>query len=119
MIQELDKNIKDEYRMLFESLSEVELYFSYTDIKKRPSNEKVEYLVELIIDIAKNKFGVKKDTKIRKGNFDKWVNFWKNWQAQLTLFEIKNIIDQIELHKSYDEYLPNTKWNDKPMKNIL
>jgi len=117
MTNELDQTIKDEYKRLFESLIEVELYFSYTDIKKRPTNEKVEYLLNLIVDIASKNFSVKKSTAKRKGNFDKWLSFWKNWQAELTMFEIKSIIDNIELRKSYEDYLPKTKWNDKSVKS--
>ena len=55
-------------------------------------------------------------TDEKVGNFMKWLTFWKKWQSELTLVEIKNIIDQIELFRPYDEYLPKTKWNQRVKK---
>jgi hypothetical protein len=100
---------------MLDTLSEVELFFVFQEIRKRMIYEKLEgndLIVEHIIKLTK-KFGVKMQTSKRKGTFVKWLTFWKNWQSEMTIGDLREMIDKITFSQSYQEYLPKTKWNEK------
>lgn len=105
--------LEQEYISVLEHLSEVELYFSYVEVESREKNEKSEMLSNIIRKIVSKKFKVTLGTEKRKGNFDKWLNFWRNWQGNLTVLNLRFLMDALQHNMNYDKILPTKKWNEK------
>ena len=123
MENELEKDVNDvlsdEVKDTLSNLSEVELFFMYQEIEKQLESEhtlKIEMMMEFVVEQSK-KFGVKRTSDKNPNSFNKWVKFWRDWQSKLTLFELQDILESIQLSGSYDEHLPKTKWNKNDKKS--
>jgi hypothetical protein len=95
--------------------SEVEIYFLLeTAIKKQsenPDDAKNKEIVG-ILRTHLSKYGVVTSEGEFSGDFNRWMFFWKSWKADLTIEELKNLIDKLKYGMDYQSYLPNKKWNE-------
>ena len=114
-MEELDDKTKNEIKDSFKDLSEVEIFFVYQEIDKylkSGSTPKLEFMLECVLEETV-RFGVRRVIDKHPDSFKKWVKFWRKWQSELTIIDMKDMVDNISFNLKYDQYLPTTKWKKK------
>ena len=98
-----------------DQFSEVEIYFLLETALKRQSENPDDAKNGEIVDVLKlhlSKYGVGANKEEFNGDFNRWLFFWKSWKAELTLEELKRLIDKLKYGMDYQSYLPNKRWNE-------
>ena len=102
-----------EEKIVLDNLSEVELFFIVQEIFSLPTiedNPKLVFAYDYIMTLLP-KYNVSDTKTYDSPKFYRWIKFWREWQGNLSIRQLKDIIDNIEMRKPYDQYLPKRKWN--------
>jgi len=106
---------------VLDALTEVEIFFLlqiYFSLDESKETEKIKFAYNYINKTLLPKFKVNDAGEYDSPRFYRWLDFWRNWQGSLTIIQLKDIVDCIELRQPYDKYLPKRRWNERRKKVV-